>query len=90
MVYFGILIMKGCALKIRRTHIVKTRFLNSYMNGIAKAMDANNEIRVFHRVKKSTIYTAWKDVGNDLTDVMIDYDNRTKKSEEKEAPVYGE
>lgn len=62
-------------------HMIRARLAKSYTRGIAKSMDANNEIRIFHKVKKSTINTAWKDVGNDLTDVMIAYDKQTKKSE---------
>jgi len=66
-----------------RSFIV-TRFIKSYTNGIAKSMHANNEIRVFSRPKKSTISTAWKDVGKDLTEAMLEY------SKEEETSIHGE
>lgn len=64
--------------KIRQ--VIRTRFIKSYANGVAKAMDANNDIRVFHKVKRSTVYAAWEDVGNDLTDVMLKHEEYLKEA----------
>ncbi|MDQ7047519.1 MAG: hypothetical protein Q9M39_07825 [Sulfurovum sp.] len=55
---------------------IKRRLMNSYIQGIGKAMDANNEIRVFHRCRKSTIYTAWEDVGKDLSNAILEYEEK--------------
>lgn len=54
--------------------------MNSYLRGIAKAIDANNEVRVFHSSGKSTIRDAWNDVGKDLSDAMLEYEQKKENT----------
>jgi len=69
-------------------NIIRTRFVKSYVNGMAKSMDANNDILVFHKPKRASIYTAWEDVGKDISDVMKNYESSTNKSAQSKVPAY--
>jgi len=60
--------------KIR--YIIKQRFIKSYGRGIAKSMDANNEIRIFQERQPATVLSSWQDVGKDLTYAMTKYDGK--------------
>ena len=43
---------------------------NSYLNGIAKAMDAQNSIKIPLNATSATVSSAWKDVGNEIFSSM--------------------
>ncbi len=49
------------------------RLMRSYTRGVAKSMDLNFKIKVVKKEYSSDIYSAWKDVGLELNQVMESY-----------------
>jgi len=65
--------------KITKSAIAQ-RLFNSYCNGLSKAMDGNNSIRIFHKPSTDTIHSAWKDVGIELTYAMKKYEKTEQRA----------
>jgi hypothetical protein len=55
------------------------RIMNSYTRGIAKSMDMNYKIRVINKTHTANIYSAWKDVGLELSQVIELYSKNGDK-----------
>ena len=51
------------------TKIAK-KLSNSYVHGLAKAMDAHNFIPIVSNVTSATVESAWKNVGNEIVSAM--------------------
>lgn len=47
--------------------------LNSYTRGIAKSMDSNCKIKIIKKDYTSDVYSAWKDIGLELNQIMDSY-----------------
>ncbi|MBL1245142.1 MAG: hypothetical protein COA39_012345 [Sulfurimonas sp.] len=50
--------------------------MNSYTRGMAKSMDANCKIRVIKKDYTADIYSAWKDIGLELNQIMDSYSKK--------------
>lgn len=50
-------------------------FMENYFNGIAKAMDGHNSIKISKKCIPATISSVWKGVGDEITSSMTTYSN---------------